>query len=129
MSLLITAVLFGLWFAYIATQNTAGIALHFGGYSFQNIPVYGVLLGSFLVGLFVSWFLSAIGWVSSALTIRGKDSRINAAEKTIATLKKQIHDLEIENTELKTENHQEHQEDLPERKPGILNPLRRPATS
>lgn len=129
MSLLITAVLFGLWFAYIATQNTAGLTLHFGGYSFRNIPVYGVLLGSFLVGLFVSWFLSAIGWVSSALTIRGKDSRINQAEKTITSLKRQIHDLEIENTVLKEESRRKPEVRISERKPDILDHLRRPATS
>lgn len=104
MSLLIAAVLFGLGFAYLATQNTTGVTLQAGGYALIGIPLYLVVLGSLLVGLFMAFFMSSVGWISSAMTIRGKENRIRQTEGEADTLRQQIHKLELENSRLKGEH-------------------------
>lgn len=127
MTLLITAVLFGLGFAYLATQNTLGVTLNAGGYMFPNIPVYIVVLGSLLVGLFLAWFFSSIGWVSSFMTIRHKDSKIKQTENQIAKLENRVQELELENAELQNETPTvvtEEETVTREHRPGLLDRLR-----
>jgi len=127
MTLLITAVLFAFGFAYLATQNTLGVTLNAGGYIFPNIPVYIVVLGSLLVGLFLAWFLSSIGWVSSFMTIRHKDSKIKQTENQITKLEKRVQELELENAELQNETPTVVTDDetlTGEKRPSLLHRLR-----
>lgn len=94
-------VLFGLFLAYFATQNTQGVSISLNEYSLINIPLYVLVIGSLLLGLVISSFFSLLNWVSSFLTLRGKDSQIKETSKVIEELKVQIHDLELENATLK----------------------------
>lgn len=102
MGILIAAVLFGIGFALLAVQNTSAIPLRAGGYEFY-VPVFLTVLGSLLVGLFISWLLSAVGWISSAFTIHQKDSRIKDYEGVISKQQDQIHALEVEISRFKGE--------------------------
>lgn len=103
MSILIAAILFGLGFAYFATQNTDGVTLKAGGYVLPAIPAYLVILSSLLIGLIIAWILSSISWVSSMMTIRGKDSKIRHTETTVNKLESKIRELELENSKLRGE--------------------------
>lgn len=101
MILLIAAVVLGLLFALVATQNTQGVMLRIGDYGLTNVPVFLVVLGSLLFGLFLSWILSFFGWISTRFTLHGKDAHIKHSEKMIDSLKARVHDLEIENAKLR----------------------------
>ncbi len=102
MATLIVTVLFGLIIAYFAIQNTAVISLNFLNYT-MGIPAYIVIVGALLVGLFFSWIISLFNDVVTGFTMRGKDSKIKDYRKENAEYLKQIHQLELENTRLKTE--------------------------
>lgn len=104
MGILIASILFGIGFAFLALQNTSLVTLHAGGYSFA-FPLFAIVLGAMLIGLFIAWFLSAIGWISHTFTLHQKDSKINADEHTIDTLQTRIRELEFENNRLRGEKH------------------------
>lgn len=70
------------------------------GYTF-SIPLYLVILGSLLVGFIIAGIISSINSMFSAFKIMGKNNAINSSQKEIENLKEQIHNLELENVELK----------------------------
>ncbi len=128
MGLLIAAVLFGLGFTLLAIQNTLSVPLYAGGYVFY-VPVFLIVLGTLLIGLFIAWLLSAIGWISNSITLRRKDSAIRETHNTIDHLQARVKDLEAENSRLKGEKHviEEH---IDEKKPGFFDKFRpHPAAS
>ena len=100
---LIVAVLFGLIIAIFATQNTAGVTLHFFNYTVPNVPTYIVVIGALLVGLLIAWVISLINDISTGFRIRGKENRIKDYKKENVELVKKLHQLELENTRLKAE--------------------------
>ncbi|MDP3941181.1 MAG: lipopolysaccharide assembly protein LapA domain-containing protein [bacterium] len=119
---LITAVLFGLGFGYLATQNTIGVTLQAGKYLLPSIPLYLVVLASLLVGLFLAWFLSSIGSVATFLRFREKDAQLHQTEKaldekdeTILSLREKLKELAVENGTLKKttpENEEKDEEEV-----------------
>jgi uncharacterized integral membrane protein len=96
-------ILFGVGVAFFAGQNTQSTSVVVGPYGLQNVPLYGVILGAMLFGIFVSWLISLVGFVSTSMTLRGKEGRIKDAQDRIHKLEEQNHDLEIENTRLREE--------------------------
>ncbi len=62
--------------------------------------MYIVLGVTFLLGLAISWILSLIDNVFVAFQLKGKDSTINEARKTILDLTKKVNQLELENAKL-----------------------------
>lgn len=105
MLVLIVTVIFGLGIAYFATQNTTTITIKLAGYTLTDLPLYVMVVGSLLVGLLFAWIINLVSSISSSLTIHGKDKTIKEAKKTIADLTKKVHELELENTQLKAEYH------------------------
>lgn len=103
MATLIVTVLFGLVIAYLAIQNTGVISLNFLNYQIPGIPIYIVIVGALLVGLFSSWIISFVNNIATGFTMRGKDSKIKDYKKENAELLKINHQLELENTRLKAE--------------------------
>lgn len=83
---LIILVIFGLGTAYFATQNTMPTILYIGNYRIADVPMYFVIIGSLLLGVFISWIISIID---------------RSPDKTIDALKEEKHDLEIENARFK----------------------------
>lgn len=104
---LVLTVIFGLIFAYFATQNTEGVTMRFAEYNSAIIPLYLVVLGSLLVGLLLAWLINFINSIASSITLHGKESELKKAERMVAELTKRIHQLELENTRLKAENNEE----------------------
>jgi uncharacterized integral membrane protein len=101
MATLIVIVLFGLIIGFLATQNTATIPLRFLNYTFSGIPIFVVVVGSLLAGLFISWIVSLVNSVTTGLTIHGKESKIKDINKENAELNRKVHQLELENERLK----------------------------
>jgi uncharacterized integral membrane protein len=101
MSVLLIVVLFGLGFAYLATQNTMGVNINLWQYTFTNIPLYIVALGSLLLGLFISWLVSLIDNLTNAISLRSREHKIHQSERTVQSLESKLRDLEIENAHLK----------------------------
>lgn len=107
MASLILVTIVGLVFAYLATQNTGRVDLSLSGYVL-NIPIYLVALGSLLIGFLISSIFSIIDGISAFFTIQGKDSKIKNTQNTVGQLEERIHNLELENAQLKGEKRAEH---------------------
>jgi uncharacterized integral membrane protein len=99
---LLIAVVFGAAVGYFATQNTIPVTLRIAEYAIEEVPLYLVVIGSLLIGLFVAWILYVARSVSSSLAIRGKNTEVRRARETIAELENRVHDLEVENARLRT---------------------------
>ena len=100
-------ILFGIGVAFFAGQNMQATSVVFGQYGLQNVPLYAVVLGAILFGIFVSWIISLVGFVSNSLTLRGKEGRIRDAETHVHKLEERVHKLELENERLRGEEHVE----------------------
>ncbi len=99
---LVMLVLTSIIAAFFATQNTALVSLTLGKYHLVGVPMYLIVLGSLLIGLLVSAIINWVNTLAASLEIHGKDSKIRESKKTVAELMKQVHQLELENTEYKT---------------------------
>lgn len=95
------AVIFGLGFAYLAVQNVAPVNIAFGNFIWSGIPLYAVALGSFLIGLFVSWILSMVDWLSSAMRIQDKNYKIKETSREVEELKERLRIAELDNAKLR----------------------------
>lgn len=102
---LLILIIFGLGTAYFATQNTGLVHLIFGNYLFSGIPLYVVIIGAMLVGIFISWIISIVNSFSSFMTIHGKDAAIQNERKTVKDLEKKNYELSLEIARLKGEKH------------------------
>ena len=100
---LILMVLFGLAIAYFALQNTGVTHVTFFNYPISGVPMYLVVIISMLFGIFVSWIISLVDAVSTTFVLRGRESALKGAQRTIEDLKEKAHKLEIENASLKGE--------------------------
>lgn len=89
--------------AYFATQNTSAASINLANFFVGSIPLYVIVIGSMLLGIFVSWLISVAGTISSSLTIHGKDAKLKEAYRTIESLKKDNNELLLENAHLKGE--------------------------
>lgn len=105
---LILLILFSLGMAFLATQNTGTVDIRMGSYLLPRIPVYMIVFGSMLLGIFVSWLLSLLGTISSSLTIHGKDAALKKANDAIERLKEDKHALELEIARLNGEQEEQH---------------------
>lgn len=99
--ILIFAILFGLGLAFFATQNTNGVTITLANTPLTEIPLYIIVIGSLLLGLLLASFFNVANLISSAFKLRGKDTTIKGADKTIATLKSENHNLKAEVADLK----------------------------
>src|SRR5579885_3498213 len=100
MSVLITAVVFGLVFALFSTQNTVGVPVNVGSYSLFQVPLYLLVLGSLLVGLIISWIISLFDAFGSFMTVRSRDAKLHESDLKIRNLQRRISELQVENARL-----------------------------
>ncbi|MDO8658169.1 MAG: lipopolysaccharide assembly protein LapA domain-containing protein [Candidatus Levybacteria bacterium] len=89
---------------FFATQNTQTISITLANYPLTGIPLYLIVLGSLLLGFLVSWIISLVNVISSALKIHGKESTIKNANKQISELTRKVNQLELENESLKAKS-------------------------
>jgi uncharacterized integral membrane protein len=86
---------------YLAQNNLMLVPLHLGPYSFSDIPLFYVIIGSLLVGLGLAYFLHLVNAIFTTFAMHKKDNKIKETKSEIVELTKQIHQLEIENERLK----------------------------
>lgn len=101
---LILLLVLGSGVTYLALQNTAHITLSLLNYTFPDVPLYLVILGSMLVGVLLAYIIQLVNSISTALTIHGKDNKIKESEDDVNQLTKKTHQLELENESLKKDS-------------------------
>lgn len=125
---LILTIALGVGIAYFAIQNTSGVDIRYAGYSWSNIPLYMVALGSMLVGLLLAGILSMIDGVFTMFSMLRKDRKIHQSQQTVKHLEEKLNKLESENIALREKYHEEktptYQEETIARKPTLLDRLR-----
>lgn len=107
MFVLVLLLVFGSVFAYLAVHNTEAVTLVFGQYTLPNIPLFYVMIGSMLIGVFLAYVVYLIHTISAAMAIHGRDKKIKDAETQVAELTKEIHKLELENAKLRKDSDKE----------------------
>lgn len=122
MSTLIFIVLFGIGFAFLATQNTGVSTFNLLGYTW-TLPMYLIVFGSLLIGFLISWIISSISALGTWFNIHGKDSKIRESQQTAAKLQSKIRELELENAKLQDRDEVPQREETVE-KPAIENRVR-----
>ena len=100
---LLFLVIIGLGMAFFATQNVFPATITIANNTFSDIPLYMIVLGSLLLGIFISWVVSLTDGVSSSMALHGKNAALHNAQRTIDSLKRRIHDLELENSRIRGE--------------------------
>lgn len=101
---LLLFIVFGLFFGYFATLNTSLVAIHFGAMSVPQIPMYVLVILSFALGVVFASLFYFVKYVAVQFAVRKSDQKLDENKKTSAELLKKIHQLELENTKLKTKN-------------------------
>ena len=103
---LLLLMLFGLAIAFFAGQNTYPVTIELGNYRAAGIPLYVVIVGSLILGFFVSWIVSLIDAAFNLFALRGKDNAIRNTQRRANELEERVHDLEVENAQLRGERHE-----------------------
>ena len=86
---------------YIAQNNLTQVDLHVGSYTYPDIPLFYIIIGSLLTGLCLAYLFSLVTSIFTGFTIRGKNNKIKQTKSEIVNLTKRIHQLELENEKLK----------------------------
>lgn len=101
MLILILFLVIGSIMVYLAQNNLVLVTLRLGTYTFPDIPLFYIIIGSLLTGLGLAYLIYLINSIFTALIIHGKDKRIKQTKSEVVDLTKQIHQLELENERLK----------------------------
>jgi len=96
MLILILFLIIGSILVYISKFNFTPVTLNLGAYIISDIPLFYVIIGSFTIGLVLSYLVHLIRAISTSLTLRGKNKEIKKDEDEILELTKRIHHLELE---------------------------------
>ena len=86
---------------YISQYNLELVSVNLGIYTFSNIPLFYVIVGSLLVGLILSYLMQLLSNVFTYFEIRGKSREIKSGQEEILDLTKTVHQLELANEKLK----------------------------
>ncbi len=100
MLVLLVAVISGIAIAYFGMQNISPVTIRLNEYVWNDVPLYLVIVGSVLVGLFMAGILYFARSVSSTLTIYGKDRAMKKTKHRVADLEQRVHELETEKAQL-----------------------------
>ncbi len=101
MEILLLIILFGAGVAYFASQNTAIVTMQLWHYTFQNVPLYVIVLASVFVGLFMAWIIHLASTASWKISMFHKNRAIKETQGTVDALKRRVDELEEENQRLK----------------------------
>lgn len=104
---LILFIAFGLLFSYFATLNTAAVSINFGSYILKNIPIYLLVLASVGIGIIFASLFYFVKSISYKFAFGKRNKELRDKNKEITQLTKELHELEIENTKLKTKSGEE----------------------
>lgn len=107
MLIIILFVIIGSIIVYISRFNFTAVNVNLGFYTFSNIPLFYVIVGSLLIGLIFSYLVYLVHAISTVFKLRGKDKEIKNNKDEVLELTKRIHQLEIENEKLKRDSDSE----------------------
>lgn len=97
------AVILGVVFSIFATQNTGGTSLTLGTTTLSYVPLYLVALGALLLGLAIASLISLADSIVSSIDLFARDKEIKKTYKTVDELYSKVHELEVENAQLRGE--------------------------
>jgi|SRR3989344_4476533 len=100
---LLLFVTFGLFFGYFATLNTTSVSINMWGYPLEGVPLYLLALASLGIGILLASVFYIFKSLSSQFALGKKERELENASKEIAEVTKKVHELELDNTRLKTE--------------------------
>lgn len=86
---------------YLAQNNFGLVTLRLSTYTFSDIPLFYIIIGSLLTGLGLAYLAYLINSIFTAFRMHRKDSVIKHGKNDIVDLTKRIHQLELENERLK----------------------------
>lgn len=98
---LILLLVVGSAMAYLSQNNLLLVPLHLGTYTFSDVPLFYVIIGSLLTGLGLAFLIYLVNSIFTAISMHGKDAAIKQGKSDIVSLTKRIHQLELENERLK----------------------------
>lgn len=101
MLVLILLLISGSIIVYISKYNSMPVSLNLGTHAISNIPLFYVIIGSFLFGLVLSYLVYMVRSIFTSFKLRGKDKEIKKDEDEVLELTKRVHQLELENEKLK----------------------------
>lgn len=102
--MLIIFIIIALFAVYISRYNFTPVTVNLGFYTFSNIPLFFVIIGSLLIGLALSYLIYLIRSISTSFAFRGKNKEIKKKKDEVLELTKRVHQLELENEKLKHES-------------------------
>jgi uncharacterized integral membrane protein len=101
---LILFIAFGILFSFFATLNTSSVAVYFGIYTINSVPIYLLVLLSVALGTVFASIFYFVKTISYKLTIGQKNKELSLLNKEITQITKELHEMEIENAKLKTKS-------------------------
>jgi len=101
MLILIILLIIGSALVYISKFNFSPVNLNLGIYAFSDIPLFYVIIGSFIIGLVLSYFVHLVRAISNSFTLHGKNKEIKKDKDEILELTRLVHQLELKNEKLK----------------------------
>lgn len=101
---IILTLIIGFGIALLSRFNTSGIAITIGDYTYSDIPLYVITVGTYLTGLLLAWVIEVPQAIATAFQIMGLGHKINSGQNAIIQLQNKINKLEIENIKLQERN-------------------------
>ena len=100
MLIIILSLIVGSLLVFISRFNFQLVTINLGFKVFAGIPLFYVIIGSFVIGLILSYLVSLIQSVSTSFTLHGKNVEIKKNKDEVLELTKRVHQLEIKNEKL-----------------------------
>lgn len=91
-------------FVYISRFNFQLVSINLGFKTYPGIPLFYIIVGSFVIGLVLSYFASLIQLISTSFVLHGKNAEIKKNKNEVLELTKRVHQLEIKNEKLGKES-------------------------
>lgn len=101
MLIIILLLILGTFMAYISKFNSMLVSVDLVAYTFNDIPLFYVIIASLLTGLILSYLVYLVDLIFTTWTLRGKEKQIKKSKSEILELTKRVHQLELENEKLK----------------------------
>jgi uncharacterized integral membrane protein len=91
MLIIILFLIIGSLAVYISRFNYTPVTVNLGFYTFSNIPLFFVIIGSLLIGLILSYLVYLIRSISTSFAFRGKNKEIKKEKDEVLELTKRVH--------------------------------------
>ncbi len=101
MLILILLLVVGSGFVYISKYNFSMVDVNLGSYVISDIPLFYVIVGSFVMGLVLSYVVYFFHEILASYVLWGKKKEIKKGKVDVLELTKRVHQLELENEKLK----------------------------